>query len=170
MPKYEQFRNADTGANSAIIESSEQMNGIKAVNGGSSIASNTKSLTTGVSTLNSITRTSNDRSPTSTEDISDITLDGEVTINTGKEPGSAEDGMQHEPLLSRRQKVLFVVEHLLFRLFSVLLILTDLTLLITELWIESSLDHQAHIVFDVLSMMFMTYFVFEVSLRIYAKT
>jgi len=71
-------------------------------------------------------------------------------------------------IISRREKVRRIVENVYFRLFGLIVIIIDLILLIVDLSIDKSEDEK--FVFDLLSMVFGTYFVIEVSLRIYAKT
>ncbi|XP_054155625.1 phosphatidylinositol 3,4,5-trisphosphate 3-phosphatase TPTE2-like [Oppia nitens] len=71
--------------------------------------------------------------------------------------------------ISRREKVRRIVEHLYFRLFGLALIVVDLILLIVDLSTDDKSSNQ-EFVFNTLSMIFGTYFVVEVTLRIYAKT
>ena len=67
-----------------------------------------------------------------------------------------------------REKVRRIVENVYFRLFGLIIIMVDLILLIVDLSIDKSNNEE--MVFNILSMIFGTYFVIEVSLRIYAKT
>jgi hypothetical protein len=70
--------------------------------------------------------------------------------------------------ITRREKVRRIVENVYFRLFSVIIIIIDLILLIIDLSLDKSEDEKY--LFDLFSIIFGTYFVVEVSLRIYAKT
>ena len=74
----------------------------------------------------------------------------------------------HGFYISRREKVRRIVENVYFRLFSATIIVVDLILLMIDLSIDKTDNEE--LVFNILSMIFGTYFVIEVSLRIYAKT
>ncbi|CAG2120719.1 unnamed protein product, partial [Medioppia subpectinata] len=74
----------------------------------------------------------------------------------------------HGFYVHRREKVRRIVENLYFRLFGLVIIIVDLMLLAVDLCVDESATET--IIFNSLSMLFGTYFVIEVSLRIYAKT
>ncbi|RWS30731.1 phosphatidylinositol triP phosphatase-like protein, partial [Leptotrombidium deliense] len=67
-----------------------------------------------------------------------------------------------------REKVRRKVEHIIFRLFTVVLIITDCILLIVDIAIVDKPNEQE--IFDILALSFVSFFVLEVCVRIYAHT
>lgn len=61
-----------------------------------------------------------------------------------------------------------IVEHLIFRVFSFVLIITDICIIITALSINNKTDQQNR-AFEVIALCFVSYFMLEVFLRILAK-
>lgn len=78
------------------------------------------------------------------------------------------NGLGTIPTNSFRWKLRRIIEHLLFRLFGLCLILADCIILIIDLSIGEKPSAQQE-AFDVVALIFVMYFVAEVSLRIYAK-
>lgn len=74
----------------------------------------------------------------------------------------------HSPYVTRREKIRRIVENVYFRLFGLIVIVVDLTLLVVDLSTDKT--HKEELCYTVLSLIFGAYFVGEVSLRIYAKT
>ena len=69
--------------------------------------------------------------------------------------------------LTFRERLRTFIEHLHFRLFSLILIITDCTLLIID--IASNPTENEQKVFDALAMTFVTYFIIELAARIYSQ-
>jgi len=69
---------------------------------------------------------------------------------------------------SARWHVKAVVEHLYFRLFTVLLIIVDITLVIIDITIAFN-DKKTSDAITIVSRVIVSYFLLEISLRIFAK-
>jgi hypothetical protein len=67
-----------------------------------------------------------------------------------------------------RQNIRGVIEHLVFRIFTVVLILTDISLVIIEVAVFSHDKETSHAIGQV-SMAIITYFVVEIGVRIFVK-
>ena len=123
---------------------------------------NDNKMSTGVAVNGKSGLTNNNKSSTSL--TTHINAEPVIEISREEEPNLYESASD----LSRRERVRRIVENLYFRLFGLIIIVVDLVLLIIDLSLDKSQNEE--LVFNVLSMIFGTYFVIEVSLRIYAKT
>ena len=96
------------------------------------------------------------------------TIGAEPVIEmSGEHPNG--DILSHTQLITRREKFRRIIENIYFRLFGLTVIVVDLILLVVDLSTTNK-THNAELVYNIFSLLFGTYFVAEVSLRIYAKT
>ncbi|XP_023210250.1 phosphatidylinositol 3,4,5-trisphosphate 3-phosphatase TPTE2-like [Centruroides sculpturatus] len=92
--------------------------------------------------------------------------DGKVTVTI---PDPAENETVEKEVIGELQyKLRRVVEHLIFRVFGLLLIIIDISVLIADLFItDKSEDEQ--LAYELVAVCFVCVFVLEVCLRIFAK-
>ncbi|KAI1285027.1 Phosphatidylinositol 3,4,5-trisphosphate 3-phosphatase TPTE2 [Halotydeus destructor] len=70
--------------------------------------------------------------------------------------------------LTTREKLRYFLEHIFFRLFSLFMILADCTVLVIDVTLPKDHDDEQK-VYDNVAMLFVTYFVIELALRMYSQ-